>query len=575
MTTLRKLLVAGLGLVAIAAIGGMVGRPAGQPIYPRAVADQDAALDPEGNPELARVGDVPDDEPVVFSLALDLPGRAALDRFLAALNDPASPDFRRFLSPEAFGQRFGLSDAELGRVGRWLRRHGFEIVEQFPQRTGLRVRATAATIRVELGVQLEAVQDGSGRISHRPVGEARVPRPLRGAVTAISGLDNTTRPRPRMASVHDIPLIGLQPLDIERAYEIGDLRAAGIDGNGEYVAVVSWDTFLDSDIATFDKRVGITSEKVERVYVGDRVSKPGEGTSEVNLDIDVIRMIAPGARILNFETDDGSLSNGDMVEAVVKDGRAKTATISWGWCLSVNDRVYGKDKIFADEDKYKSAIAAGVNVFIASGDSGPYSCRHGNRADLRLDPDATASSPSVIDVGGTLLAVREDGTYLSEAAWEWPIAGEASGGGPTVTFPRPDWQAGPGVVNEHSNGMRQSPDVSGPADCASGFYVYYHDSNGETEGPWGCGTSAASPFWAAITALIRHNAREHGIVNIGQLNPILYRLAAGDARGDLFHDVTRGANLLYDATLGWDWATGLGSPRVGPLAQAIIDELSH
>ena len=41
----------------------------------------------------------------------------------------------------------------------------------------------------------------------------------------------------------------------------------------------------------------------------------------------------------------------------------------------------------------------------------------------------------------------------------------------------------------------------------------------------------------------------------------------------MFHDITRGGNLLHNAAPGWDYATGLGSPRGAPLARAIVDYL--
>jgi hypothetical protein len=51
---------------------------------------------------------------------------------------------------------------------------------------------------------------------------------------------------------------------------------------------------------------------------------------------------------------------------------------------------------------------------------------------------------------------------------------------------------------------------------------------------------------------------------------VLYQVASQQPPGAVFHDVIRGGNLLYQAGPGWDYATGLGTPRVTPLAQAIV-----
>jgi len=58
---------------------------------------------------------------------------------------------------------------------------------------------------------------------------------------------------------------------------------------------------------------------------------------------------------------------------------------------------------------------------------------------------------------------------------------------------------------------------------------------------------------------------------LGALGPVLFSLAAAHPAGGLFHDVSRGGNLYDDATAGWDYATGLGTPRGTPLARAIVD----
>lgn len=59
-----------------------------------------------------------------------------------------------------------------------------------------------------------------------------------------------------------------------------------------------------------------------------------------------------------------------------------------------------------------------------------------------------------------------------------------------------------------------------------------------------------------------------GIINLGHLSPVLYRVAADHLPG--FADVTRGGNLVYDIGSGYDYATGLGTPRVAALADSVV-----
>ena len=69
--------------------------------------------------------------------------------------------------------------------------------------------------------------------------------------------------------------------------------------------------------------------------------------------------------------------------------------------------------------------------------------------------------------------------------------------------------------------------------------------------------------------------QQQGVDALGALGPTLYQIAGEQPAGAVFHDVIRGGNLLYEAGPGWDYSTGLGTPRVAPLAQAIVDHLSE
>ena len=130
---------------------------------------------------------------------------------------------------------------------------------------------------------------------------------------------------------------------------------------------------------------------------------------------------------------------------------------------------------------------------------------------------------------------------------------------------RPVWQKGPGVDNQYSNGKRQFPDVSAPADPYTGWYIVV-GGEGSTAG----GTSASSPFWAGLAALYEQMAKEAGLTGLGFLSPTLYAVAASSPADTVFHDIVRGGNLFHETTPGWDYATGLGTPIATGLGDAIV-----
>jgi subtilase family serine protease len=547
--------------------------PAAQPL----IHETDSRTGEPGEPDV-ELGPTNEDEIAMFTLSLVLPGEQQMRAFLEALYDPRSPEYRQFLDANSFGARFGLPLDKIDGVVSWLGENGLEVVTRPPQRTSISVRGRVADVNRLFEITLVDWQTSKGYRYHRPVSEPRVPAALAGRVAWVVGLDTEPVVRPALAGIYaaGVPHGGLRPEDVRRAYEIEELHAAGMHGEGQTVAIVSLDTFNPDDIAAWDREMGITAPPVESIRIGGAGATPGRDVSEVSLDIEVIRGIAPAAQILNYEAPDELANFGPLIAQIVADGRADLVNISYGWC----EKYYPAGVIDANEQEFAAAVAAGISIFVASGDEGAYGCRRvqinpADQFERDLGPavSSPATSPNVISVGGTFLTVREDGTYFEEAGWEEPLGGSGAGGGLSTIYARPAWQRGAGVDNAQSNGMRQVPDVAGPADSHSGFIIIYTPPDKEqTKSTFG-GTSAAAPFWVGSMALVRQLAGQRGVNGLGVLAPLLYQVAG--ERPDVFHDVVKGGNLFHEATAGWDYATGLGTPRVGPLAQAIVDFLTR
>lgn len=525
------------------------------------------------------LGPTPADEQVTFTVSLRLPGAADLDAYLAGLTQPGSDSYRKYLRPAEFGARFGLPAERIGEIVGWLESAGLS-AQAMPQRTSVAVSGSAAQVTGLLGIGLADRATAEGLRYHVPIGEPAVPAALRDDVAAIVGLDTEPVLKPAFTPTGlvaaGVPANGLVPDVVRRAYEIEPLHAAGFRGEGMSVAIVSFDTFTPGDVTLFDERIGLTgAPDVELVRLPGAAQVPGDGTGEVALDIQVIRGIAPMARIINYEGPNNAQGFVPIIARIVADDAVDIVSISWGTC----ENLANPFSIGANEAEFAAAMAAGISIFVASGDDGAFDCRRVQvsddlfERDLSIGVDYPGSSPSVVGVGGTFLSVRQDGSYLDEAGWEEPLGGGGGGGGLSRFFDRPGWQVGSGVDNAFSNGQRQVPDVAGPADPSSGFFVVYTEpGQGLVSGQVG-GTSAAAPFWAASMLLTLQLAQSEGLDTLGPLGPTLYQVAA--QQPDVFHDVVRGGNLHYQAGPGWDYSTGLGSPRVAPLARAIVDFLSQ
>ncbi len=156
--------------------------------------------------------------------------------------------------------------------------------------------------------------------------------------------------------------------------------------------------------------------------------------------------------------------------------------------------------------------------------------------------------------------------YGAEQVWNEPRFGAAGGGAPSLLFQVPSFQSGLGLSS------RTTPDVSYNAAVNGGVLVYVSVPGIPPGFYIFGGTSAGSPQWAAIAALANQKAKHP----LGYLDPVLY--AIGSEHPSDFHDITVGNNKLigtpfgYNATSGWDDATGWGTPNVSNLVNDLASQ---
>jgi len=263
------------------------------------------------------------------------------------------------------------------------------------------------------------------------------------------------------------------------------------------------------------------------------------------------------AQILFYEAPNTAAGDLRMMNRIVA-GKARIVSDSWGTC----DHRLPADYRRAEERTLKIAVRRGITFFVSSGDSGAYDCQSNDFADHRRTVDFPSDSASVVSVGGTLLSVNTNGSYRRESAWEDPLAFSGGGGGVDPIERAPTWQ----LAHHVGNGRRGVPDVAAAASPGSGWFV-------QTGGDWEPigGTSAAAPFWAASMVLAQQYAKRHGLAQTCFLAPLLYKVFYARQRYfPAFNDVISGGNRYFDAGKGWDYATGLGSPRVYNLARDLV-----
>jgi subtilase family serine protease len=251
----------------------------------------------------------------------------------------------------------------------------------------------------------------------------------------------------------------------------------------------------------------------------------------------------------------------DTYSAIVLHSGAAVLSTSWGVC----EAELSPGLSAAEDTLFQEAAAGGMTVVAAAGDHGSEDCATGPASPADgLSVADPAAQPFVTGVGGTTLSVTSRG-QLREEVWNVPGSfGGSGGGGASADFSEPSFQrlVAPGATG------RLVPDVAAFSSSSAGDAVV-HGGVWSTYG----GTSIAAPTWAGLFALA--DARHGCAAPVGFADPLLYRLA-GRTSTSYFHDITSGDNDYlgdhpgaYGATLGYDQASGLGSPVGGNLVSAL------
>ncbi|MCH0570200.1 immune inhibitor A [Streptomyces sp. MUM 136J] len=518
-----------------------------------AASNPRVALPQTVNPSVGhshRIGDLPVGQKLSVSVSLKLRDSAGLDRFLAAVGTPGSPEYGHYLTPAQFAARFAPTKADLDRVRSYLRSQGLTVTGVSGNRQVVSATGSVSKINKAFGTHETNYLD-TARHRHFYANDkaATLPSDVAAAVQGVSGLDNHTvrhhnlvRPAaaPRAASS------GLGPSQYDGAYRFDKL---GADGTGQTVALWEFDGYKQSNLTTYDSQYGLTGPSVSTVSVDGASydSSPGDGQGEVELDSEIVRGVAPKATQLIYEAPNSDAGEVDMAAKIVSDNRASVISISWGSCEPDTT----SSSMTSVNNSFKQAAAQGISIFSASGDDGSRDCSRSTSGSSVRAVDFPASSPYNTAVGGTDLSVSGT-TYSSERAWS------TSGGGISTVFSRPSWQTGTAT-------MRTVPDVSSNADPASGFAIY-------TVGGWQVygGTSAAAPLWSGYAALYNQKAAAAGKSALGEVNPKIYSVASGSGYSSALHDITSGSNQDYSTATGYDRVTGWGSPIADGLTSALM-----
>jgi subtilase family serine protease len=521
----------------------------------------------------------------------------ALEKLLAEQQDPASPNYHKWLDPEQYGQRFGMSEDDLAKVSNWLKSQGLTVGGYARGRNRIFFSGTAAQVASAFRTEFhQYAVDGETRFANAT--GISVPAALSGIVIDFRGFDSF-RPRPRVHPVksnftsHVTGNHFVAPVDFAVIYNLKPLYDAGFDGTGESIAVVGQTEIHRTDITSFRSAAGLPPANLQLIPIDStQTGFKSKDEVEADLDIEWSGAVAKNATILYVFTGANSTTKNvfDAFSFAIDNKLGSVISTSYGNC----EAILGTFVQTLRQDAQR-ANTQGQTITAASGDSGAADCDlpSANSAVKGLAVDSPASVPEVTGIGGSEftgdLAGTVTGTapntdasgttfwagttgakdtinsalsYIPEMAWNDTVASvaagkglSASGGGVSTVFSKPAWQSLNNITP--ADGQRDVPDASltaspnhdsmlicsqasfgatpaNPTSCSAGFRA--------SDGSFGAvgGTSVGAPAFSGIVAII--NQATQSSSGNGPINPILYDRTKIPAAA--FHDITTGDNKV-------------------------------
>lgn len=464
--------------------------------------------------------------------------QAELVARVASMYDPASPQFRQYLSVAEFMARYAPAQADVAAVSDWLISKGFKVDLTASNRLLVYYTGTVGQWNAAFGTTLHHMMRSPTTVrdwSYAPVTPVDVPQPLLGKIKRLLMPDVEVQHDPLPQDLAPIdttlpPLVETKftPAQVAKAYGISDLYNQGYKGAGMTIGIIGATTFRVSDVQSMWQAFGITRQNPTVIEPMEPMYTRGLETA---LDVQLAGAIVPEAEIIFYggpNTSDTTLLY-TFNEAV---GAATAQVLSYSFAHAEASTPAPVARTY--DDSALIAAALGITIVSASGDS--------NQIDVPSD------SPYVTAVGGTNVELDLDGSWKAEQSWE------LGGCGRSKVFASPAWQAG---TYSQANGSRTVADVGvivGPTWVKFLAKWTYAD-----------GTSGSTPVFAGVLTLVNQYRKAQGKPQVGFINSLIYQHPATRAA---FRDITTRGSGGCATAIGYDLATGIGSPKAAELAAA-------
>ncbi len=196
-----------------------------------------------------------------------------LQQFLGQQQDPSSPSYHQWLTPEQYADRYGVSASDVAKIGDWLQSQGFVVTNTARSRTWITFNGTAEQTNNAFHTQIHRY-NVNGEIHYANATDPSIPAALSDVVAGFRGLnDFHLKPRLKKAAPADTLARGVHhiaPDDLAIIYDIAPLYQAGVDGAGQKIAIVGQSGIKTQDIQSFRSAFNLSSANLQQILVPNR-----------------------------------------------------------------------------------------------------------------------------------------------------------------------------------------------------------------------------------------------------------------------------------------------------------------
>ncbi|MFZ1918734.1 MAG: Ig-like domain repeat protein [Terriglobales bacterium] len=432
-------------------------------------------------------------EHLIMVLKSDEEQKREIRRIIDEQQDKRTANYHQWVTPEEFGEHFGVHDSDLENIKSWLSSQGLTVERVTKAKRAIIFSGNVGQIEQAFQTEIHHFLMPNGEMHVSNNRDISIPEALNPVVAGVPTLNNFFRkahhtPFKRLSEMRKRPNYSngancgsvansdcfVGPADFATIYNTNPLLAQGITGQGVTIGIVGRSDILMSDVQTYRQLFNLPVNDPVFIHAGQDNGIEAGDDGESDLDVEISGGVAPGATVDFVIGTPTFLVDGitNSIEYLVENNIADIISSSYGDCEG-NEGAGGNQ---FNQQMFEQAAAQGTSVFIADGDNGAAECDDSNDSYevLGYAASAEASTPYTVSVGGTEFDEGSNTgywtntnnpvfqnsavSYIPEYPWNeaksasptsspsGDLAGLWSGsGGISAYYLQPPWQMGSGV----------------------------------------------------------------------------------------------------------------------------------